>query len=279
MNKKTLILLLLLVCNAFLPPLYAQQYKVISFNIRSNNYPHADGVNCWNNRKDAVIKMIRNEDPMVFGLQEALLDQLTFIDNNFIRKYRRIGVGRDNGISRGEHLAIYYDYNKVDLVFQKTRWLSERPQQFSIGWDAACMRTVTIARFRIKETGKEFLYLNTHLDHVGKVAREESIKLLLKLIDQYNSDGIPVILGGDFNATIDDDIFNPLISANFVSARFIAKRRDYSYTYNGFGNGKPAIFDYIFVKNIQVIRFKTLVKGYGVPYISDHYPIEIIFSL
>ena len=263
--KKTLLLILLLMGMTLVPSLEAQQIKVISLNIHSNSTPEKDGNNAWSLRKKAVIKMIESESPDIIGVQEALLDQLVDIDRTFRNKYRRIGVSRDNGITRGEHAAIFYDKTKLELASSgKTRWLSPWPQRVSKGWDAKEPRIVTIAHFRVKETGKEFYYFNTHLEKQGTVAHRESIKTIAKLIKEIVPSNMPVIIGGDMN---------------FESARRIAPRTDYRNTYNAFGDETGAMNDHFLVKNLYVLRFRTLIKKFGVPYISDHYPIMIMLDL
>ncbi len=277
MKKALLILMLILISPATV--LQAQRVKVISFNIRYDGAKQEDGENAWYYRSKAVINMIKKEQPVVLGLQEALLDQLSLIDRNFKKKYRRVGVGRDNGITRGEHMAIYYDNTKVDLVWHKTRWLSETPKRVSKGWDAACLRTVTIAMFRHRETGKTFYYFNTHLDHVGQIARSESIKYIAQLIQNLSSGQSPVIVGGDMNSNLDSEIFNPLYDLGFNSAREVAPRTDHKNTYNAFGKNNGAIIDHFLVLNTNVLRYQTITRGYGVPFISDHYPISITIEL
>ena len=78
-------------------------------------------------------------------------------------------------------------------------WLSSTPDIPSIGWDAACTRTATWALLKDKKTKEKFYYVNTHLDHVGKVARKEGLKLILEKIQKINLDNFPLILTGDFN--------------------------------------------------------------------------------
>lgn len=256
----------------------AQEVKLISFNIRYNPYYQTDGENCWDNRRDAVVKMIRKEAPAAIGLQEALIDQLSYLDGKLVN-YRRVGVGRDNGQNEGEFMAIYYDVDQLELVGYNTRWLSSTPGRVSRGWDAACKRTVTIARFRVKSTGKEFYYLNTHLDHVGPVARVESTHLIAALVEQRIVDSIPLIVGGDMNSTIEDTIFNSFYGIGMQAARDMARISSHAITYNAFGKRDGRAIDHFFVRNLSVKRFRTLNRNYGVPYISDHYPIEILVDL
>ena len=111
--------------------------------------------------------MLTDQKPDVFGLQEALEDQVEFIEMN-CRDYKWVGVGRDNGKKEGEFMAIFYNKNTVSLLKWGTFWLSETPSKPSMGWDAACFRTATWALMKDKDTGRKFYFVDTHLDHVGK---------------------------------------------------------------------------------------------------------------
>lgn len=272
------ILLLFVLCGFCLGS-QAQDLKIISFNIRYNSWNNIDGENGWPNRKAAVAKMILEEQPAAIGLQEALIDQLQYLDSA-LTHYRRIGVGRDDGKEAGEFMAIYYDTTRLELLSYRTRWLSETPDVPTKGWDAACYRTVTIARFHDRQSGKEFQYLNTHLDHMGKTARAEGVKLIVQLLKENSiSDNVPVIVGGDMNSTIEDKIFQSFYHVNLKPARELTKNTSYVDTYNAYGKEKSALIDHFFVRDVKVKQFRTLDGNYGVPYISDHYPIEVVIGL
>ena len=182
--------------------LQAQDLKIISFKIRYNSWNNIDGENGWPYRKAAVVRMILEEHPAAIGLQEALIDQLQYLDS-CLPDYQRIGVGRDDGMEAGEFMAIYYDTSRLQLLDYETRWLSETPGEPSLGWDAACRRTVTVAHFLDRKSGEDFAYLNTHLDHVGKKARAEGAKLIAALVNSYGPHEMPVIIGGDMNSSIE----------------------------------------------------------------------------
>ena len=254
----------------------AQELKIISFNIRYNSYNNIDGVNGWPNRKAAVVKMINEERPAAIGLQEALIDQLRYLDS-CLPGYKRVGVGRDDGKEAGEFMAIYYDAERFENLGYDTWWLSETPDVPSKGWDAACRRTVTALRLLDRESGMEFVYLNTHLDHVGKVAREEGARFIASLVEGNFAD-IPVILGGDMNSSIDDPIFEAFFEQGFKAAREMTPKTSHKDTYTGFGKDTPSVIDHFFVRGANVLEFRTLNGNYGVPYISDHYPIEIFIG-
>ena len=174
----------------------SSQLTVISYNMRYGTAE--DGVNAWEFRKPATIKMIKKHKPDILGVQEALDFQLAFILEN-CTNYEAVGVGRIYGKHGGEHASIMYNKRKIELLEWGNFWLSSTPDIPSIGWDAACTRTATWALLKDKKTKEKFYYVNTHLDHVGKVARKEGLKLILEKIQKINLDNFPLILTGDFN--------------------------------------------------------------------------------
>ena len=175
--KKFQILILLL---AFAVPALAQELSVMSYNIRNSGAN--DGENSWELRKKASLTLLKEEKPDLLGLQEALPDQYEFFNKHTRRRYGHVGVGRDDGKSEGECMAVYYKKRAFKCLGSGTFWLSETPDQPTLGWDAACKRTVTWVHLRHKKTGKEVYYFNTHLDHRGPVARRESILLICRTI-------------------------------------------------------------------------------------------------
>ena len=192
------IALLLLLAASFSMPAFAadgaEPIKLISYNLRTSH--GKDGDNVWMKRRHATPEMIRREAPDVFGVQEGLIDQLHYIDTE-CPQYARVGVGRDDGAEKGEFMAVYYLRDRFELLDSGTFWLSETPDKVSRGWDGACNRTVTWVELKDRKSGKEFFYFNTHLDHKGKAAREEGVKLLIEKIHEIAGKKTPAILGGE----------------------------------------------------------------------------------
>ena len=248
------------------------EIKVISYNVRLSG---GDGENHWDKRKHASINMINDEKPTVFGLQEAKPDQMQYLVEN-LPQYGWVGVGRDDGVSSGEHMAIFYLKDEVELLDSGTFWLSETPDTPSMGWDAACKRTCTWTKLKMKKTGKEFAYLNTHLDHVGKEAQRNGLALIVKRAHEIVPDGT-VFLTADFNALTTDAIFEPL-KADMLDARETAPETDRRATLNLWKEGNEDnpnyVIDHIFYRDAEAHTFKVLRdKNYGAPFISDHYPV------
>ena len=248
----------------------ADEVKVISYNIRLIN--SKDGPNEWKYRAEASPSMIKDYAPDIFGVQEALAAQLKYLQKA-LPKYECIGVGREDGVSKGEHMSIFYNTKTVELLDWGTYWLSETPEEPSKGWDAACKRTATWSRLRMKNSGKEFFYVNTHLDHRGKEAQQKGLDLIVKRIAAMNPDGLPMILTGDFNVEPKNPVLTEL-NAKMLSAKATAEKTDRRATFNGWGE-RALVIDYIYYSGFSACpEYETIVRQYnGIPYISDHYPI------
>lgn len=244
------------------------EIKVMSFNVLVSQN---DNVNNWGQRKVAALNMLNEEKPTILGLQEATLPQVNYLAEN-LPQYGWVGVGREDGLNSGEFMAIFYLKDEIELLDSGTFWLSETPDEPSMGWDAACKRTCTWTKLKMKKTGTEFAYLNTHLDHVGKQAQRNGLALMVERCAQIVPKGMTAFVTADFNATTDDPIFEPL-KADMLDARETAPETDRRGTFNGFDNLQNVVIDHIFYRGAEAKTFRVLDKFYGAPYISDHYPV------
>ncbi len=249
--------------------------KVVSYNIRMMKGP--DGDNAWEFRKEASPAMIKAVAPDIFGLQETFKEQEEYLLEN-CKDYKCVGVGRDDGVDKGERMSIFWNTKTVEMKEWGTLWLSETPDVPSKGWDAACRRTATWGFFKMKKSGKEFFFVNTHLDHKGIVARREGLAMVREEIARRNPDSLPMVLTGDFNIKQTDSLIVDF-SQVMKNARTNAEVTDTLGTFHGWGK-TSSIIDYIFYDGFSACRsYKTLTDTYaGKPYISDHYPIEAVLE-
>jgi len=58
----------------------------------------------------------------------------------------------------------------------------------------------TYALFKDLQSKKRFWVFNTHLDHVGEMAKTNGIRLILSKVKELNAKNYPVIFMGDFNS-------------------------------------------------------------------------------
>ena len=276
MRKKIHLVLVLVLA---ISSLQAQDLSVMTYNIRLD---HAgDNVNNWHNRKDELAKQITFYEPDVFGVQEALPQQMDYLDSA-LSEYAYIGVGRDDGKRGGEFSAVFYKKNKFKIVEGSTFWLSPTPGEVSKGWDAALPRVCTYALFERNTDGERFWFFNTHFDHVGQQARVESMKLILSQIEDKNVASYPVVLGGDLNVTPEQE---PIIEMKKVlkdsrEAANLAFGPDATFNGFNFTQTPQRRIDYIAVsEGINVKKYAVLTDSFDQKYISDHFPVFCVLSL
>lgn len=253
--------------------LQAQEFTVMTYNIRYDN--QWDTVNSWEQRKAGVFKIIEESHVDIFGVQEALQHQIEDLQSAF-PGYEYLGVGRDDGKTKGEYSAIFFNSKRFELLEGNTFWLSKTPEKPSVGWDAAMERICTYALFKDLSTNNKFWVFNSHFDHMGKKARKNSAKLILKQIEELTIENAPIILMGDFNTESHEKPYRLLqdeMSDWFYCASNIQNSR--LGTFNGFEKQfEPKRIDYIYTKNICAKDYRqcfdTLPNG---NYPSDHFPV------
>lgn len=273
---------------AFLPIIsFGQEMLVGTYNIRNKNQSDSINGEVWSKRCQVIGDLVNFMSPVIFGTQEVLHGQLKDMLNVF-DGYDYVGVGRDDGVEKGEYAAIFYQKNRLKLLDHGDFWLNETPDTPRLGWDAACIRICTWGKFMDTMTEREFYFFNLHMDHVGKVARREGARLVVSKIRELAA-GAPVILTGDFNVDQTDEIYLIFTESGILKDAYsCAKIR---FAENGtFNNFNPRMktnsrIDHVFVSPI------TEVKAYGVltdiywssmsdihlP--SDHYPVFVRIDL
>lgn len=278
MKKRTLLLALtaLIACTA-----YGEKLKVMTFNVRC--VVESDGLNQWKNRKDYAADLVKFYHPDIWGAQEATHQQMTDLQER-LPEYAYVGVGRDDGKTKGEYSPIFYRKDRFEPVESGFFWLAEKEKMHTpgvLGWDAAYPRVATWCIFRDKQSGEKFFFLNTHLDNEGVKARHNGADLLLQQTADL-SQGLPSLMTGDFNAVPDDEpikvITDKADSRSFVHSRDIAELAyGPDWTFHDFGRipyGERQWLDYIFVKGDWKVVYNASLTDYmGDLFPSDHCPV------
>lgn len=244
-----------------------------TYNIRMNN--PADSLNAWPNRAANVRQLIRFNEWDIFGTQEGFASMLD--DLSQLSEYSRIGVGREDGAGAGEHSAIFYRTSRFELRGKGDFWLSETPEKPSAGWDAQIFRICSWGRFVDKLTRKEFYFFCAHYDHLGRQARVESSKLVLKKIAEIAGNE-PVVLVGDLNATPDDEAITTLAAAmNDAQKATAIEPYGPEGTFSGFEVKEidaDKRIDYVFTGGgIETLKYGVLTDSRQGRYFSDHLPV------
>lgn len=255
----------------------SQSITVMSYNIRLDT--ESDGINQWKNRITNVGDLIKKYNPDLLGVQEALPNQVRDL-KKILPEYDFVGVGREDGKEKGEYSAIYFKKNQFEVTDQGTFWLSTTPQvPGSKSWDAAITRIVTWALIKEKSSGKEFFYANTHFDHVGKEAREQSAHIIKSYITgfQYGiGRELPVMITGDFNSEPTEPAYKTMINGNEVKLVDSRPADNNTGTYCGFELNKIECrtIDFIFHStHWRASGYKVIQDHDGKFYPSDHLPV------
>jgi endonuclease/exonuclease/phosphatase family metal-dependent hydrolase len=263
------------------------ELRVMTFNIRYGTAD--DGEDRWENRRQMVIDVLRDNFPDVVGLQEALDFQISQIRQS-LSEYGQLGVARDDGKAKGEYCAILYRCDRFDVNESGTFWFSGTPDvPGSSHWGNANVRICTWARLVEKKSGNTFYHYNLHLDHVSQPSREKSAVLLAQRIRERKHPD-PFIVTGDFNAGKN----NPAVmylrgkaalsegeskSENPVPAvdtfRVLHPDANEVGTFNQFaGNRKGEKIDFIFtLPDVQVLESQIVHTERNGRYPSDHFPV------
>lgn len=255
------------------------EFNVMTYNIRYDNPD--DSLNNWKYRKERVANSILFYDADILGTQEVLHNQMEDLRES-LPGYESIGVGREDGKEKGEYSALFYKKSRFSVIDAGYFWLSETPDVAgSKGWDGACERIASWAKLKDEKSGKNFLALNTHFDHVGQIARRESMNLILSKLAVL-ADGLPIILMGDFNANPESEVIkqildtsneNHLIDSRAVSPVVYGP----AWSFHAFGRipyERRSLIDYIFVsKDIDVKAYGVLAETENDEFLSDHAPV------
>jgi endonuclease/exonuclease/phosphatase family metal-dependent hydrolase len=260
----------------------APPIKVMSFNIRYGDAK--DGTNNWQLRKELVLQTIKVFDPDLLGMQEVLDYQGEYLRTN-LTGYGFYGVGREDGVRKGEFAPVMFKTNRFEALKYGHFWLSETPEVAgSKSWDSSLPRICTWVLLKDKLADKTIFYANTHFDHIGKVARVESAKLIRKRFAEFEQK-YPIILTGDFNSTEDTDAYKIIIQGEDGKNKWIDSFRvtnpvktPFERSSHGWkGTREGSRIDWI-IHSPDFVTLNSMIDYTSDQgrYPSDHYPVEAV---
>lgn len=263
-----------------------KELRVMSFNVRNSGAK--DGLNDWQHRKDLFFSTIEHFNPDLLGTQEVLANQYDDMVDR-MKGYTPVGVARDDGKRKGEWALIMFRKDRFESLDSGNFWLSETPEvPGSKSWDAALTRICSWVRLKDRQTGHEFIFGNTHYDHIGRVARANASKIIMKKLPEL-SKGNPVILTGDFNTTEDDPPYKTIMHPTEAGmAQFTDSYREVhsdrspdEASFHGFkGKITGSRIDFILhtpefkATSAEIVRNKSSEGRYP----SDHYAVTAVID-
>lgn len=240
----------------------AETIRAMSFNILGLE-------NNMTTRMPAVEWVIVKACPDIFGIQEGKTEWINYFASELGGIYETVGVGGGEVRNANTFDNIYYRTDRFTLIDGNTIWLSDTPDVPASKFESSKrVRIATWAHLTDKRTGRDILFVNTHLDNASKEARMQQTKVLFDLLSRFDC---PKILCGDFNSTMTSEVYET-ITATLDDSRVVAAVRDPYPTYNRLGDGTGTILDYIFTsRDTEVLEFRVKTELYrGSIYPSDH---------
>jgi endonuclease/exonuclease/phosphatase family metal-dependent hydrolase len=278
----------------FAPHLRAEpaDVKVMSFNIRFARFGHSEEKieNNWNDaktpRRERVIRVIRDYDPDVLGVQEARHGQIVDL-REALPGFEFYGVGRDDGKKGGEYTGIYYRKDRFKRLDAGSFWLSSEPEvpgsKFKSAPDALT-RMASWVLLSGEQPDAKFLVLNTHWDHISKPARRQSAALIRSRLVELG-DGAPAIVMGDLNAPETSPELKELVQGDGAlidsyRALFPAVTSDEGSFGGWQGKRDGHRIDFILhTKEFKPVAAEILRTSYDNLWPSDHYPVTATLRL
>lgn len=242
----------------------------MSFNIRHTGEAADTGDKHWNNRKAAVVNMIKKESPDLIGFQECTKEQKEYLAGE-LNDYGFYAPTNNKVIAWKK--SVFGDSAKQNAYY----WVTDQDiNKSSAGWDGDTRATAWVKLVE-NSTGKTVFFFDTHLSVTGRTARIEGAKLNAEQMRSICGTSAIQLIVGDMNT--DESACHDNYCAYLQDARKESPESDNFGTYNGWTAPK-SIIDYIYFKNVTPLRYATLTgENYGVKIISDHYPIIFKFEM
>ncbi len=257
----------------------SNKLKVMTFNLRYAN--PADGINFVENRKGRILETILSEKPALIGFQEAQDEMRTWLRNN-LKDYMLIGCGRKADLT-DESAPLAFRKDLFEMIASECVWLSDTPSIPGSRYEgvdqSVCPRLFTAVTLKCVDMEEPILFVNTHTDHAGQLARTLASAQLLQYMSSKN---MPTILTGDFNALPTDPEMKMLVGNKYFPMTDLTATLD--GTFHDFGRmagEKATKIDYIFTNlggdPTESYKVEDIPKE-GV-YISDHQPVVAFIEI
>ncbi len=272
-------------------PATAAELNVMTFNIRYGTADDKD--DRWDNRRALLLDVIRANSPDVLGLQEALRFQIDEIRAAF-PQYGEVGVGRDDGKTKGEYSAVLFRTPRLRLAgdgpaFSGTFWFSDTPEKVaSKTWGNGITRICSWCVLEDAATQKLISVYNLHLDHQSEPSRRSSGELLAsRLKGRPAALQTATIVTGDFNCGERSAAIQALQRVGLVdSFRVVHPLEKNVRTFHAFkgvndvtGQGGPQgalteKIDFVLVDDKWTVLDAAIDRtSRGGRYPSDHFPV------
>lgn len=264
-------------------PVAAPDLHVMSYNIR-RRMPHImpHSPDRWVHRRPLLKRLLEAEQPALFGVQEALFEQASFVRHALGEHYRSIGYGRETN-KGGEGCPIFYDSRRLRVLEWRQTALSDTPDvPGSTSWGNRTPRLVVDATVRDLATGIEFQAVNTHLDNFSRTARLHSADVLRRIVSATT---LPSIVTGDFNTDAETSPYHELTGHGLLVDSWHSAKERLSEVWGTFLNYRPPKIEHkridwiLTTPSVTVLSAAINVTRYKGGWPSDHAAVQAVLNL
>lgn len=260
----------------------AKPLRVMTYNLRYITSGDK-GERAWTARRDQAAELIKADGSDIIGIQEGLPTMLNDLADR-VPGYAVIGVGREDGIDKGEYSAILVKSDRFRIQESGTFWLSDTPEvPNSRTWGNQVTRICTWAKLYDRETKRTLHFFNAHLDHESAQARQKGTELILARIAQRQPAG-PLVFTGDFNAREGDPLHAAIQKAGLadvwraVHPDATAEASETIHQFTGAATG--ARIDYLYATpDFKPVDAEVIRSSKDGVFPSDHYPVRATLKL
>jgi endonuclease/exonuclease/phosphatase family metal-dependent hydrolase len=224
----------------------------------------------WAVRKEALRSSLEAVRPDILCVQEALPDQVESIAG-MLPDHRRVGVGRDDGRSSGEHCAIYFESARFQEIGGGTFWLEEPADSPPTSTLLGPKRICTWVRLRESWSGRCLRVYNLHL-YLTESARVRAVRLILDRIASGDPTEV-VLVAGDFNATPGTADRRMFGESGLKSSGELAGEPPEAPTYQFYGIRMRSLDEILVNRGWQVVQHRVLDVKPGNTFPSDHFGV------
>jgi len=255
--------------------------RIATYNIRREG-KESQAKYSWNQRKDQVIDLIHSMSPDIIAFQEVVRSQFDdlivampgygFFGDPRGSKKRGLMQRIAMRCATNDYCPLFYNKKRLKCLSSGTFGLNPRNRVFRAWLPRIC----TWGLFEDKLTGSQFYVCNIHLENAKGAdrIRAKQLKKVTNFIAE-NTQGLPVLVLGDFNTQLEGKVQRELARAGFVSIRHSAELIvGPAETRTGWENSQLKVIDHIVWKTEsgRAMRYEVVASRPGV-FPSDHRPV------
>lgn len=230
----------------------------------------------WDVRAPRLQALLHAERPSLLGVQEALPEQAAFVVQS-LGRHRSVGQGR-NADGGGEGSPVIYDPERLELLEWEQLALSNTPARpGSRSWGNMVPRMLVAATFADLATSARFLAINTHLDHISRTSRLQSVRAIQQLVADKS---LPAVVLGDLNAGAGTAPLQELLGTGALVDAWAAAAVHDSREWGTFPNyqeprpGRKRIDWMLCTPDVLVSRAAINPARFAGGWASDHLPVQ-----